>query len=132
MRAKTNGRILAGAEMLNAILNSQIEMAMYAVRANRSRILNVASSLHPGPPSSCYLYPQRTSSHERPAHLFQRTPFLLLALACCGPIAVDTGQTAKDYAIDGWPSYFLIDRDGKVRSAYGGRPPTEDQVKELL
>jgi peroxiredoxin len=48
------------------------------------------------------------------------------------PIAVDAGPSAERYAVETWPSFFLIDKDGKVRSAYKTELPTDDEVEQLL
>ncbi len=48
------------------------------------------------------------------------------------PIAVDNGQTAKDFAIDAWPTYFLIDRQGKVVLGYVHNVPSDSIVAQLL
>jgi cytochrome c biogenesis protein CcmG/thiol:disulfide interchange protein DsbE len=48
------------------------------------------------------------------------------------PIAVDKGDTAARYAIDSWPTYFLIDKAGKVQLGFESTPPTETQIENLL
>lgn len=48
------------------------------------------------------------------------------------PIAIDKGETADRYAIDAWPTYFLIDRTGKVIWGFSQEPPTDTQIEELL
>jgi thiol-disulfide isomerase/thioredoxin len=48
------------------------------------------------------------------------------------PIAVDSGKTAETFAIDAWPSYFLIDKSGKVAWGYSHQLPTEEQIEDLL
>lgn len=48
------------------------------------------------------------------------------------PIAVDTGQTAPRYGIELWPTYFLVDRTGKVVWGFSNEPPKESQILELL
>jgi glutathione peroxidase-family protein len=32
----------------------------------------------------------------------------------------------------GWPTYFLIDRSGKVVQAFANEPPTDEAIAELL
>lgn len=48
------------------------------------------------------------------------------------PIAIDTGKTAERFAIDSWPSMFLIDKAGKVVSGYTTDLPTDDVIADLL
>lgn len=48
------------------------------------------------------------------------------------PVAVDTGKTAEAYAISGWPTYFLIDRSGKVAQSFTHDTPTEEAIEKLL
>ena len=48
------------------------------------------------------------------------------------PVAIDQGETAKRYAISAWPTYFLIDKNGKVISGFSQEPPKESQIDELL
>ncbi len=48
------------------------------------------------------------------------------------PIAIDSGKTAEAFAIDGWPTYFLIDRSGKVVQAFAHEPPTDEEIQKLL
>lgn len=48
------------------------------------------------------------------------------------PVAVDSGKTAEAFAIDGWPTYFLIDRSGKLVSGFEHSPPSEEQIELLL
>lgn len=48
------------------------------------------------------------------------------------PIAIDSGKTAEAFAIDGWPTYFLIDRSGKVVQAFAHEPPTTEAIEQLL
>ena len=48
------------------------------------------------------------------------------------PVAVDQGPTAERYAIEAWPTYFLIDKSGKVAWGPGDKPPTESQIEEML
>ena len=48
------------------------------------------------------------------------------------PIAVDTGATAERYAIQAWPTYYLLDKAGKI--AWGGEHdlPEDSRIEELL
>ena len=48
------------------------------------------------------------------------------------PIAVDKGDTASRYAINEWPTYFLIDQAGKVVWGLTKEPPTDMQIEVLL
>jgi redoxin len=48
------------------------------------------------------------------------------------PVAVDAGETMKRYAVNGRPTYFLIDKDGKIAWWGLGRPPTDKQFEDLL
>ena len=47
-------------------------------------------------------------------------------------IAIDNGETAKAYGIDGWPTYFLIDKTGKVNWGLSTELPSEELIEELL
>jgi thiol-disulfide isomerase/thioredoxin len=48
------------------------------------------------------------------------------------PVAVDTGETAKRYGVQSWPTYVLIDRAGNVVAAPSNLPPSEVKIEELL
>jgi thiol-disulfide isomerase/thioredoxin len=48
------------------------------------------------------------------------------------PVAIDQGGTAKQYAIEAWPTYFLIDKSGKVAWGFEHEPPPEGRIEELL
>jgi thiol-disulfide isomerase/thioredoxin len=48
------------------------------------------------------------------------------------PIAVDTGETTKRYAVQSWPTYVLIDRSGKVVASPSNSPPSAAKIEELL
>ncbi len=48
------------------------------------------------------------------------------------PIAIDSGKTAERFAIDSWPSVFLIDKMGKVVSGYTTDLPADDVIVGLL
>jgi hypothetical protein len=42
------------------------------------------------------------------------------------------GETAKRYATDLLPNFFLIDKSGKLAWGFRLEPPTEEQLEELL
>ena len=48
------------------------------------------------------------------------------------PIAIDSGKTAEGFAINSWPSIFLIDKSGKVVSGYENDLPADDVVEAQL
>jgi thiol-disulfide isomerase/thioredoxin len=48
------------------------------------------------------------------------------------PVAVDTGETARRYGVQAFPSYVLIDRAGNVVAAPSNSPPKEAKIEELL
>lgn len=48
------------------------------------------------------------------------------------PIAIDSGKTAERFAVDSWPSMFLIDKSGKVVSGYSADLPADDVIAGLL
>jgi hypothetical protein len=48
------------------------------------------------------------------------------------PVMIDQGETAKRYLIDSWPTYFLIDRTGKVSWGFAPDYPSVGQIEELL
>ena len=48
------------------------------------------------------------------------------------PVALDSGKTAEGFAISGWPSYFLLDRAGKVVQSFSHNAPTDEAIKALL
>ena len=48
------------------------------------------------------------------------------------PIAVDTGMTARNYFVGTWPTYFLIDKAGKLQWGFSSSPPSKTQIEELL
>ncbi len=47
-------------------------------------------------------------------------------------VGVDKGATTKNYAIGAWPTYFLIDKTGKVVWGFSAEPPKGSQIEELL
>ena len=50
------------------------------------------------------------------------------------PIAIDTTTTVNEraYTVKIWPTYFLIDKSGKVVRGYLEHPPTDKEIEELL
>jgi RNA polymerase sigma factor (sigma-70 family) len=48
------------------------------------------------------------------------------------PVVIDKGDTVKQYAVEAWPTYFLIDKSGKVAWGFEHDPPKESQIEELL
>jgi len=48
------------------------------------------------------------------------------------PTGIDTGHAAKDYAVTGWPTYYLIDKEGQLVWGPKHSPPSEKQVESLL
>ena len=48
------------------------------------------------------------------------------------PLVLDTGKTVENYASTGFPSYFLIDKTGKVTAAGSNRMPDEKEIERLL
>ena len=50
------------------------------------------------------------------------------------PIAIDTARTETEWksTIRVWPSYFLIDKTGKVHQVYLEHPPPEQDIVDLL
>jgi RNA polymerase sigma factor (sigma-70 family) len=48
------------------------------------------------------------------------------------PVLIDSGKTAERYQIESWPTYFLIDRVGKVAWGFAHEPPTADRIEQLL
>jgi hypothetical protein len=47
-------------------------------------------------------------------------------------VMIDRGETAKRYVVDAWPTYFLIDKTGKVVWGFVHDPPALSQIQELL
>ncbi|MFQ6036923.1 MAG: peroxiredoxin family protein, partial [Sedimentisphaerales bacterium] len=45
---------------------------------------------------------------------------------------IDTGNTAKDYGVTGWPTYYLIDRQGRLVWGAKHSPPPEKLIESLL
>jgi thiol-disulfide isomerase/thioredoxin len=48
------------------------------------------------------------------------------------PVMVDQGKTAERYIIETWPTYFLIDKAGKVSWGFGNNLPSVAQIEQLL
>jgi thiol-disulfide isomerase/thioredoxin len=48
------------------------------------------------------------------------------------PVAVDSGKTEERYAVTSLPTYFLIDKTGKVAVGYTSRLPDAALIEELL
>ena len=48
------------------------------------------------------------------------------------PTGIDTGHIAKDYGVTGWPTYYLIDKEGQLVWGPKHSPPSEKQVESLL
>jgi thiol-disulfide isomerase/thioredoxin len=48
------------------------------------------------------------------------------------PVMIDQGTTAKRYVIDAWPTYFLINKVGKVSWGFANDLPSIAQIEELL
>jgi RNA polymerase sigma factor (sigma-70 family) len=48
------------------------------------------------------------------------------------PVMIDQGNTAKRYAIEGWPTYFLIEKTGTLAWGFAHNPPSAAQIEELL
>jgi thiol-disulfide isomerase/thioredoxin len=48
------------------------------------------------------------------------------------PVMIDQGTTAKRYVIQAWPTYFLIDKAGKVSWGFANDLPSNTQIEELL
>ncbi|MCH9654818.1 MAG: TlpA family protein disulfide reductase [Planctomycetes bacterium] len=44
------------------------------------------------------------------------------------PVVVDQGDTVEFYAVDQFPSYFLIDKAGKVVKGFASHPPTTTEI----
>lgn len=47
-------------------------------------------------------------------------------------VGIDTGDTAVNYAVDGWPTYYLIDKTGNLIWGPANMPPTEEKIESLL
>lgn len=47
-------------------------------------------------------------------------------------VGVDTGETANNYAVTIWPTYFLIDKKGRLAWGPKHTPPSENQIESLL
>ena len=65
------------------------------------------------------------------AEASDQLPAFLEKHAYPAPIAIDSGQTAKAYGIELWPTYILIDKSGRVVQ-FGSALPTADTITSLL
>lgn len=45
---------------------------------------------------------------------------------------IDTGETANNYAVTAWPTYYLIDKNGYLVWGPKHAPPSEKQIESLL
>lgn len=48
------------------------------------------------------------------------------------PVLIDSGKTAAQYPIGGWPTYFLLDKAGNVVYGPSNDPPSEAEVEKQL
>jgi len=48
------------------------------------------------------------------------------------PIGIDTGHIAKDYVVTGWPTYYLIGKEGQLAWGPKHSLPSEKQIESLL
>lgn len=48
------------------------------------------------------------------------------------PTGIDTGHIAKDYGVTGWPTYYLIDKEGRLVWGPRHAPPSEELIESLL
>ena len=48
------------------------------------------------------------------------------------PVGIDTGDTANNYSVRGWPTYYLIDKYGHLAWGPQHTPPSEEQIESLL
>lgn len=48
------------------------------------------------------------------------------------PVVIDRGETATRYGVEAWPTYFLIDKTGKVVWGFSNEPPAADRIEQLL
>jgi thiol-disulfide isomerase/thioredoxin len=48
------------------------------------------------------------------------------------PVLIDSGKSAERYQVDAWPTYFLIDRAGKVVWGVAHELPTAERIEQLL
>ncbi len=47
-------------------------------------------------------------------------------------VGIDTGDTAANYAVSGWPTYYLIDKTGCLIWGPSNKPPSEKKIESLL
>lgn len=48
------------------------------------------------------------------------------------PVVVDTDRTAERFGVTSYPTYFLLDRQGKMAWGFEHNPPTDSLIEELL
>jgi hypothetical protein len=48
------------------------------------------------------------------------------------PVVIDRGETAAQYRSDAWPTYFLIDKGGRVVWGFEHDAPSACRVEALL
>jgi len=48
------------------------------------------------------------------------------------PTGIDPGHIAKDYRVNAWPTYYLIDKKGRLAWGPKHAPPSENQIESLL
>ena len=48
------------------------------------------------------------------------------------PVVLDTGETARLYGVAAWPTYFLVDRAGRLAWGPAHDPPGPEQIEPLL
>ena len=46
--------------------------------------------------------------------------------------ALDTGETAQAYGVSSWPTFYLIDKEGKIAWGPEHEPPTDKIIEALL
>ncbi len=47
-------------------------------------------------------------------------------------VGIDTGDTAANYAVRSWPTYYLIDKTGRLIWGPSSQPPPEKKIESLL
>lgn len=47
-------------------------------------------------------------------------------------VGIDTGDTAHNYAVTAWPTYYLIDKKGHLVWGPEHKPPSDKQIESLL
>lgn len=48
------------------------------------------------------------------------------------PVGIDAGGTAHNYAVTGWPTYYLINKQGHLAWGPKHKTPSEEQIESLL